>query len=518
MVARDWNHPSIIAWTLINEDWGTDLVHNPAHRRWLKAFYDKAKALDPTRLIVDNSACHPNFHVATDIEDYHHYRVLPDHAHAWDAWVADFATRPDWAWAEDYAEQRSPDTPLIVSEFGNWGLPDPALIREADAEPWWFETGLDWGDGIVYPHGLRARFRQWGLAEFFADLSQFTRAHQEQMTHSLAYEISSLRAASEIGGYVITEFTDVHWECNGLLDMQRHIKHGLERLTQLNQDQVVLLRPQRWNARGGETISVDIQTLGIAGPGTEGQVTWTCATGEGTLPAPGGTIAVPLPTAAASGLLTLQATWRGPDDQPRATSTVDLAWIAPCVAEMSLYVADEELAEVLRSQGYALVDDTAAAAVQVYTTRTSEVLLRVQQGAHVVLLAGGENAEENQVPLPSGRLMHRAGTAWQGDWAQSFSWLKPHPPFDHLPGGPLLGMPYVDVMPDYVLAGLPAWAFRAHSWAGLAVGWLHKPVSLLTRFPYGRGELVISTFRLDADTVAEDAVAQALLDGMLRLF
>jgi beta-galactosidase/beta-glucuronidase len=57
MVERDWNHPSIIIWTLVNENWGTDLARNPEHRRWLVEFYHAAKQIDPTRLIVDNSAC-----------------------------------------------------------------------------------------------------------------------------------------------------------------------------------------------------------------------------------------------------------------------------------------------------------------------------------------------------------------------------------------------------------------------------------------------------------------------------
>ena len=32
MIERDRNHPSIIAWTLINEDWGTRLIENADHR------------------------------------------------------------------------------------------------------------------------------------------------------------------------------------------------------------------------------------------------------------------------------------------------------------------------------------------------------------------------------------------------------------------------------------------------------------------------------------------------------
>ena len=135
IVARDGHHPSIIAWTLINENWGTDLTRNPTHRRWLADFYRAAKVLDPTRLVVDNSACCDNAHVASDLEDFHHYRAIPDHAQGWDEWVAGFAGRPDWSWYPDFAHERRADLPLLVSEFGNWGLPDPEEIREGDASP-----------------------------------------------------------------------------------------------------------------------------------------------------------------------------------------------------------------------------------------------------------------------------------------------------------------------------------------------------------------------------------------------
>ena len=78
MIARDANHPSIIAWTIINEDWGTRLVEDADHRRWLRETFDWLKARDPSRLVVDNSACNPNFHVRTDLNDYHYYRSLPE--------------------------------------------------------------------------------------------------------------------------------------------------------------------------------------------------------------------------------------------------------------------------------------------------------------------------------------------------------------------------------------------------------------------------------------------------------
>ncbi|MFN8455334.1 MAG: glycoside hydrolase family 2 TIM barrel-domain containing protein [Anaerolineae bacterium] len=224
ILERDGHHPSIIIWTIINEDWGTDLVHNATHRAWLKTTYHWLKEQDPTRLVVDNSACWPNFHVQTDLEDYHHYRAIPDHRRKWDDFVNAFAGRSNWTFSPYGDAVRTGYEPLIVSEFGNWGLPDVNLLLNDGKEPWWFETGQEWDDGVVHPHGVRRRFRAWYLDRVFGTWQAFIEATQWQQYLALKYEIESMRRRPEIAGYVITEFTDVHWEANGLLDIKRNPK------------------------------------------------------------------------------------------------------------------------------------------------------------------------------------------------------------------------------------------------------------------------------------------------------
>ncbi|MBA3345502.1 MAG: glycoside hydrolase family 2, partial [Gemmatimonadales bacterium] len=239
MVERDWNHPSIIIWTIVNENWGVDLAVNPGHRAWLSETYNELKALDPYRLVVGNSPCFTNFHVVTDIEDFHNYYAMPDHYRQWKEWVQTFATRPPWTFAHVYESieswreyirdpwnplprQQAPEVrrrgsePMVVSEFGNWGLPDVGKLRQCyGREPWWFETGIEWGDGVVYPHGIEQRFKAFHLDKVFPTLSDLSAASQRMQFTALKYQIEQMRRHPTIVGYVITEFTDVHWESNG---------------------------------------------------------------------------------------------------------------------------------------------------------------------------------------------------------------------------------------------------------------------------------------------------------------
>ncbi len=260
ILRRDRNHPSIIAWTLINEDWGTRLVENAEHRAWLKESYDWLKAEDPTRLVVDNSACFPNFHVKTDLNDYHYYRSVPERRQEWDDITAQFAAGADWTYSPLGDAERQGDEPLIVSEFGVWGLPDPAKLRDADGnEPDWFETGSVWGDGVALPRGVEKRFAALDPARTFGSFTSFVEAAQWYQFMNLRYQIEEMRRYPSIMGYVITELTDVHWESNGLLDMERNPRVFHDTFATINADIVVVPRPRRYAAYGGDMLSVDLR-------------------------------------------------------------------------------------------------------------------------------------------------------------------------------------------------------------------------------------------------------------------
>lgn len=88
IMARDMNHPSIFSWVVFNESWGLldnvdgEKAYQPETQEWVRSVYHRAKALDPTRMIEDNSVCRYD-HVETDINTWHFYlnsyEVVRDH-------------------------------------------------------------------------------------------------------------------------------------------------------------------------------------------------------------------------------------------------------------------------------------------------------------------------------------------------------------------------------------------------------------------------------------------------------
>jgi hypothetical protein len=303
--------------------------------------------------------------------------------------------------------------------------------------------------------------------------------------------------------------------------MQREPKHLLDPLLKdLNQDQVILLRPLQWNGRPGEQLKILAQTMNISNQQTSGTIRWQADQASGELPAPGGTISLTLNK---PGVITLHAQWLAEDGSPLAKNQVNLVCAATPSTSARLCVVDDlALAQILRDLGYSVSEgqpapDTIVEEIVVATQYTDTVKTTVQQGGRVLLLAADVPENSSSIPLPVGQLITRAGTAWQGDWANSFAWVKKQGPLAHLPGDPLLEMEWAAIMPDAVIDGLPQWVLRDHSWAGLAVGWVHKAVSLLAHLPYGRGQMLITTFKLNADTLTRDAVAQALFAGLVNI-
>ncbi|MCH7918484.1 MAG: glycoside hydrolase family 2 [Planctomycetes bacterium] len=120
MIKRDFNHPSIFSWVLFNETWGlrTERKYLPETQEWVVSMVKLAKALDPTRLVEDNSPNRED-HTVTDLNTWHAY--LP--GYQWMDHLKEVCdqTYPGsgWNFASGYQQNREP---MLNSECGNvWG-------------------------------------------------------------------------------------------------------------------------------------------------------------------------------------------------------------------------------------------------------------------------------------------------------------------------------------------------------------------------------------------------------------
>ena len=195
-VARDLNHPALVAWVPINESWGVpDLAADPAQRAFVDAVYALTKAWDPTRLVVSNDGWE---HTGGDLATVHDYEGTPETLRARYAHLASvLAFRPSGRALYAPGSQHQGE-PVLVTEMGGLSL---KTATPDDASHWGY-TALDSAADLL------ARYRA---------------------------QVEALAASPLVQGFCYTQLTDVEQEVNGLLTDRREPKVPLEALWQANQ-------------------------------------------------------------------------------------------------------------------------------------------------------------------------------------------------------------------------------------------------------------------------------------------
>jgi Glycosyl hydrolases family 2, sugar binding domain/Glycosyl hydrolases family 2/Glycosyl hydrolases family 2, TIM barrel domain len=521
MVERDWNHPSIVIVSLINESWGIDLKSAP-ERAWLKFAYAQAKKIVPGWLVDDNSACCDNFHVASDLADYHQYNDIPDHAGDFDRLVGDFATRPRWLFSPYGDAEPKGDEPLVLSEFGNWGLP-----HLHQPEPWWFARDFG-GRKITLPAGVEKRFTDYHYSTLFPDFNALADATEQAQFRSLQYEIGSLRRRPEIQGYVITEFTDLNWEANGLLDMWRQPKIYADELKKIQQDDQVVVRAAGRNYRTGERAEAQVYFSHYGDNSLSGAtVSWnlegTSLHGEIPLPA------VPEASSALAGKIQLTApAGDGPSRHAlkvrveNGGKTISEDWLdfyfyPPETPELPPPVSFHDpagrlrrLVNELRERGYQAPSGRESFPVLISSVWDEDVRQALRGGAIVLLLP-----TDAMTLAPGLEVVPRSKDDLSGNWISSFLWIrKDHTPFTKIGFETLPGFEIQASVPNTVVEGVPAEDFN-DVLSGIFYGWLHSNVGTLVQAQCGKGKLLVSTFAVGT-TYGTDPFATYYLDGLLN--
>jgi beta-galactosidase/beta-glucuronidase len=206
-IARDYSHPSIVAWVPFNESWGVpNLPESPRERNYVQALYHLTKTLDSTRPVIGNDGWES---VATDIIGIHDYDDEPDRIarryHADEALPRLFRRERPGGRLLSLDEKAPTDLPIVLSEFG----------------------------GIAYSPDPRT----WG----------YTRCESAgELASRYQALLDVVRHLSVLCGYCYTQFADTYQEANGLLFADRTPKFPLEqilRATRGRRDSAAIVNP-----------------------------------------------------------------------------------------------------------------------------------------------------------------------------------------------------------------------------------------------------------------------------------
>jgi hypothetical protein len=190
----------------------------------------------------------------------------------------------------------------------------------------------------------------------------------------------------------------------------------------------------------------------------------------------------------------------------------------PVHARELVWSPDEDIRERFRALGYTMARAFEESTLIVARTHNKAIADHVRAGAKLLLLPETDMSLYPFFPhWQAVKVQARHGTLWSGDWASSFAWLRRSGHFARFPSGPLLDETMDRVLPDYVISGCNLLDFQARVFAGLVVGWIHKPVALGVERSYGRGRLVASTLRILRDAPLADPTATLLTDALVEL-
>lgn len=197
-IFRDYNHPSIVAWTPINESWGVpNILSRKEEQSFSAAMMYFTKSLDQSRPVISNDGWE---HTCTDLLTIHDY--CPDKETLLDRYrslerILDSmpAGRRMFAQGWEYKGQ-----PILVTEFG----------------------------GISYKTG---DWEGWG----------YSSANSDEDYAKRYYDVISAMLESElIQGFCYTQLTDVEQEINGLLTYNRKPKIDPKIIREINEGKLKL--------------------------------------------------------------------------------------------------------------------------------------------------------------------------------------------------------------------------------------------------------------------------------------
>lgn len=197
IVKQNYNHPSVITWTPINESWGVQSIRcSKMQQSFSEAIYHITKSIDCMRPVIVNDGWE---HTVSDIITLHDYQESGD------KFFEKYVSKKElilnneeshnggrYAFAKGYEYQGQP---IMISEYG--GI---AFNSE--------DTGWGYGNKVSNEEDFIKRF--------------------DSIT-------SAIKKVPYITGYCYTQVTDVQQEINGLMTIDRRFKVDCNKIKEINQ-------------------------------------------------------------------------------------------------------------------------------------------------------------------------------------------------------------------------------------------------------------------------------------------
>jgi Glycosyl hydrolases family 2, TIM barrel domain/Glycosyl hydrolases family 2, sugar binding domain/Glycosyl hydrolases family 2 len=495
-VRRDRNHPSILLWSAMNE---LGLERHPKTRAsdgyeaFARALVAVIREADPTRPVIENDWIEPDPArvFTTPLLTAHWYgRLHTDYLEE----LQERAAR--WA---------GTGRPLLVTEFGDWGLPE---IPAGATAPFWQQ-------GRAYAAELAATPWPGSLAEF-------TRSTQRYQGLSDRFQIEVFRRHDHLSGWCVTELTDVPHELNGLLDLERRPKPPtVAELARASQPVLPMLAVTdlTWIASGRLRAPLHVANDGpeLHRVGIEvrlGDAATTVAVDR--LPAHQptalGEVELPVPATPGGHQLLLELT---ADGRPLAENRYPVRVVARPEAPFAVQlVGGGVTGRALAGVGVRLGGTGPLVVAEGGLDQPATARLRgwLDGGGTALVLAQTAGAA-HRYPVPAA--ITPVGTGWG---SSVFHFTTDHDGLPSLPRRAVLTVEDLTVKPDGVLARL-----GEDHWPAETIVGAYKPApdpargTVVGACPAGAGRLLVCQFRLAERAAAGDPTARALLADLVRL-
>jgi len=496
IVLRDRNHPSVVAWGILNETAASD----PAFRLGVQSL-ELVRWLDESRMCILNSgrwdgdytigsSSNPgSFTWESDLRDVHGYPPVPHRAELLRSMRTGGTPQALWSGAVEHEPADAPKYPLFVSEYGQCGAVDLARVLRR-----YEQSGHTHADDARYYRRQMDKFladwRAWQLDHIWARPEDFFVASHRNFAKLRRIGENALRANPHVVSFSSTyPIAETGFCGSGLSNVFRELKPGLvdaayelaaplrwclfvEPVNVYRGESVRLeavlvnedvLRPGKYPARlqvvGPETTRLWEQVITVEVPprggGQEPPFAQPVFAEDLVVDGPSGKyrfLATFLEGGAAHGGTT-EFYVADPAQMPPITSDVVLwgddaklrHWLSRNGVRTRQFVPAEQTArEVILASGKPPAPGGAAV--------FAELARHIARGSTVVfldpaILSDGQNATR-WVPLQGKGLL--APINWVGGYYRADTWAKNHPIFEGLPSGGLMDpVFYREILPQH---------------------------------------------------------------------